>query len=292
MRYLQMDVFANRFGGGNPLGVVIGAEHWPDTTMQQFAAWTNLVETTYILPATDAQADYRLRIFTPRMEIPFAGHPTLGSAHAALECGLVQPREGRLTQECEAGLLPIRVMEGEPRELFLHTPAVEVLPAAREALQQLDAIIAGQPRGTLPPALVAGGRHWWVAELADEATVRNWTPDFSRIAALAQATDTLGICVFARTSHKDYDVVVRAFPCGVGIDEDPASGAANGLIASYIALAEPHGSLGRGYRVSQGREIERDARIVIHIESDASVWVGGTTNLVIDGTLNWPKDRA
>ena len=107
VRYLQLDVFAAHPGGGNPLGVVIGADGWSGADMQAFAAWTNLVETTYLLPPRQAAASYRLRIFTPTREIPFAGHPTIGSAHAALDSGYASPRDGRLIQDCEAGQLPI-----------------------------------------------------------------------------------------------------------------------------------------------------------------------------------------
>ena len=107
LRFVQLDVFSERMGGGNPLGVVLGAEHWDGARMQAFAAWTDLVETTFLLPSDQAEASYRLRIFTPSREIPFAGHPTIGSAHAALDCGFAQPRNGMLIQDCGAGLLPI-----------------------------------------------------------------------------------------------------------------------------------------------------------------------------------------
>ena len=100
LRYFHLDVFAASHGGGNHLGVVIGAEGWSGEQMQRHARWANLVETTYLLPPTDAKASYRVRMFTPEKEIAFAGHPSVGSAHAALEAGLVQPREGLLWQEC------------------------------------------------------------------------------------------------------------------------------------------------------------------------------------------------
>ena len=105
-RYLQLDVFPARAGGGNSLGVVVDAAAWTSGRMQAFAAWTGLVETTFVLPPSSTDASYRLRIFTPSHEIPFAGHPTIGSAHAVLETGLAQARNGQLMQECGAGLLP------------------------------------------------------------------------------------------------------------------------------------------------------------------------------------------
>lgn len=288
VRYLQLDVFAARPGGGNPLGVVIGADDWQAADMQAFAAWTNLVETTFLLPPTQAGASYRVRIFTPTREIAFAGHPTIGSAHAALATGFVQAEGGRLLQECGAGLLPILVEgDGAERRLLVQSPPASVLRRGLDADPQLPGILAGLRLGALPPAFVEGGRRWWLAELADEASVRGWHPNHAAIAALAHASDSLGLCVFARCDHPDYDLVVRAFPAGVGIVEDPASGAANGLIAAYVADSEPRGGLGRGYRVSQGREIGRDARILIRIEA-GEVWVGGQTQLVIDGWAGWP----
>ena len=253
--------------------------------MQAFAAWTDLVETTFVLPPTSAEASYRLRIFTPTREIPFAGHPTIGSAHAVLDCGIARPIDGRLIQECGAGLLPIRVEgEGDARDLFLQAPAARVLREDPRDEPLLDAALAGATRGALPPAFVEGGRRWWIAEFADEASLRAWRPDHAAIGKLAQATDSLGVCAFARSRSAGYDLVVRALPAGVGIVEDPASGAANGLIAAWIAHAEPRGALAQGYRVSQGREIGHDAAIVIRIE-DARIWVGGRTRTIVSGNV-------
>lgn len=287
LRYLQVDVFSERAGGGNPLAVVFGAEAWGDADMQRFARWTNLVETTFVLAPSDARASYRLRIFTPSREIPFAGHPTIGSAHAALEIGRVQARDGELIQECGAGLLPVRIDgEGTSRRLFVQAPAARVLRSgADDAL--LRAVLGDTPLGALPPAFIEGGRRWWVAELADEASLRAWKPDHAAILALARAGDSLGLCAFARArgAPDDYQLVVRAFPAGVGIVEDPASGAANGLIAAYIAQREPQGALARGYRVSQGREMGHDATIDVRIDGGDAVWVGGRSHTIIDGAL-------
>jgi PhzF family phenazine biosynthesis protein len=315
IRYLQVDVFAERAGGGNPLGVVFGADAWSEADMQRFAAWTNLVETTFVLAPRDARASYRLRIFTPSKEIAFAGHPTVGSAHAALEIGRVAPRDGELIQECGAGLLPIRVeSEGAQQRLYVQAPATQVLrTGADDAL--LRAVLGDTQLGALPPAFIEGGRRWWVAEFADESSLRAWKPDHAAILALARAGDSLGLCCYARAlacvaksgkaartlasetnpgkdAHDEslsYDVVVRAFPAGVGIVEDPASGAANGLIAAYIAQREPQGPLARGYRVSQGREMGHDATIEVRIDAraggEAAVWVGGRSHTIIDGSL-------
>ena len=287
LRYLHLDVFADSMGGGNHLGVVIGAGDWSDDAMQRFARWTALVETTFLLPPTDPKASYRVRIFTPYKEIPFAGHPSIGSAHAVLSCGLAEARAGLLWQECGAGVLPIRIEgDGASRELLLQSPGERVLDTGLTAHPLLPAALAGIKLGVLPPALVDGGRRWWLAEVADEASLRAWQPEHAAIGALAQASDSMGLCVFARSAGGEYQLIVRAFPAGVGIVEDPASGAANGLIAAYIAHAEPHGTLAHGYHVSQGREIGHDARLIVQIDG-TSIWVGGRSHTVVDGTLDW-----
>lgn len=288
LRYLQLDVFGARPGGGNPLGVVVDAMTWSDEEMQAFAAWTGLVETTFVLPPSSADANYRLRIFTPSREIPFAGHPTIGSAHAVLETGYAGANDGRLVQECGAGLLSIRVEgNGEGRNLFVQAPAAHVLKQGFAGEAALEGVLRGVALGTLPPAFVEGGRRWWIAEFADERSLRSWQPDHAAIGALAASTESLGLCAFSRTAAEDYDLVVRAFPAGVGIVEDPASGAANGLIAAWIAKAEPGGALAAGYRVSQGREMGRDASILVRIEPE-KIWVGGKTRTIIDGRTRWP----
>ncbi len=257
--------------------------------MQAFAAWTDLVETTYLLPPTVANAHYRLRIFTPRREIAFAGHPSLGSAHVALASGFARANAGALLQECQAGLLPIQVEStGVSQELFVRVPGARVIVTDALHAPLLDAALEGVALGRLEPAFVEGGRRWWLAELSNEAELRAWRPNHARIKTLADASDSLGLCAFARSHSGDYDLVVRAFPAGVGIIEDPASGAANGLIAAYLCAVEPDGPFARAYTVSQGRELGRDARLSARIDDAGEVWIGGSTVTVISGALHWP----
>jgi PhzF family phenazine biosynthesis protein len=282
VRYLQVDVFTEVRGGGNPLGVVVDADGMSSHDMQAFAAWTNLVETTFLLPPTDARASYNVRIFTPSKEIPFAGHPTLGSAHAALQCGVAEPVDGALIQQCQIGLLPVRIIG---KELFVRAPKSRIVKEGFNAHPLLARALRGAVAGSTPPCFVEGGRKWWVAELKDEANLRAWTPDHVSIAALAQASDSLGLCVYAPVLGQHFDFAVRAFPAGVGIVEDPASGAANGLIAAVIKARKLAG-LESGYRVSQGREIGHDASILIRFVDD-EVWVGGQVKTVIEGTAHW-----
>jgi PhzF family phenazine biosynthesis protein len=289
-RYFQLDVFSEHPGGGNPLGVVVGADGWSETAMQSFAAWTNIVETTFLLRADSSEASYRLRIFTPTRELAFAGHPSIGSAHVALLSGFAKPRDGVLIQECQAGLLPIRVEgEAQQRRLFIQAPRATVLKTGVDEKSLLASTLKKVRLGKLPPAFVEGGRRWWLAELDNEATLRAWHPDHAAIRKIALDSDSLGLCVFARSSDPGHEIVLRAFPAGVGIVEDPASGAANGLVAAYIAASEPDGPLARGYTVSQGREIGHDAKLILRIDDDAMVWVGGQTQTVISGDVQWPR---
>lgn len=284
--YWQMDVFANQRGGGNPLGVVLDARGWTAARMQAFAAWTNLVETTFVLPPEASGADYRVRIFTPKKEIPFAGHPSLGTAQALIDSGRLPRDVALLRQECGAGVLPIR-SEFDGTRLLVQAPPAKVARAEgahREALQWL---LASTPLGPTGIQCIEGGRRWWVAEVADEAGVRGFVADNTAIAALAASSNTLGLCVFARIPGETPMLVVRAFPAGVGIVEDPASGAANGQIAAWLRIAEPEGPYARGYSVSQGREMGHDARIEIEIDPDGAVWVGGRSNAIIRGEAEW-----
>jgi PhzF family phenazine biosynthesis protein len=283
--YWQMDVFPRRHGGGNPLGVVLDARGWSDAAMQSFARWTNLVETTFVLPPTAPQADYRLRIFTPRKEIPFAGHPSLGTAQALVDSGRLPRDRPLLWQECGAGVLPIRSGDSGSRLLVQAPPAriATVDPGLRERLARL---LGDTPLGTTGLQCIDGGRRWWLAELQDEHAVSGFVADHAAIAALASDSDTLGLCVFARTGGVP-ELRVRAFPAGVGIVEDPASGAANGLIAAWLRMAEPQGPLARGYQVSQGREMGHDALIEIEIDPDGAVWVGGRSTVIVRGEVEW-----
>jgi PhzF family phenazine biosynthesis protein len=169
---------------------------------------------------------------------------------------------------------------------LLRPPPEQIVSTGLDAHPLLAATLRDVSLGQLPPALVEGGRKWWLAEVADEAGLRAWNPDHGAIGTLARATDSMGLCVFARRTSADPAMVVRAFPAGVGITEDPASGAANGLIAAYLANAEPAGPFARGYLVSQGREVGHDAELIIRIE-DGDIWVGGRTHTVVSGTLDW-----
>jgi PhzF family phenazine biosynthesis protein len=289
-RFLQLDVFSTHAGGGNPLAVVLDAEGLDDAAMQAIARWTRLPETTFVFPATDPAASYRIRMFSPQKEVPFAGHPSVGTAHAVLEAGLAQARAGLLVQDGIAGLLPLRLHDdAHGRSIAIRTPRAQVGELVDADDARLVAVLQGWRLGTLPPVLMDGGRRWWLVELQDEATLRALAPDWEAIAALAESTQAMGVFAYARAdAAADWDLAVRAF-VGLGRRfEDAASGAANAVLAAWL---DQRGALpGRNgrYRVSQGREIGADARLEMFVDADGEVWSGGQVQTVIRGELDWP----
>ena len=295
-RYLQLDVFASRPGAGNPLAVVLDAEGLDDAAMQAIAKWTRLPETTFVCPAISDDATHRIRIFSPRREVPFAGHPSVGTAHALLDAGLATPRDAAsmgsvLVQDGIAGKLPLAVTgEGTERTIAVRTPHARVQEIATPEDPRLRDALAGLKLGALPPVLMDGGRRWWLAELASEADLRGATPNWDAIVTLANATESMGLFVYARSEDPVYHFAVRAFVGAPAQFEDAASGAANATLAAWLA---DRGALpdqpGGFYRVSQGREVGHDAIIELRIDADGDVWSGGRAVAVVTGMLDWPE---
>lgn len=288
-RFLQVDVFSPRAGCGNPLAVVLDAEGLDEAAMQAIARWTKLPETTFVFPASDDGASYGLRMFAPQKEVPFAGHPSVGTAHAALAAGIAQARDGMLVQDGMAGRLPLRVdtIDGIQR-IAIRVPRASVAEIVDAGDARLAPAIASWPLGTLPLALMDGGRKWWVVELADEATLRGLAPDWDAIATLAESTGTMGVFAYARVpGNADYQLAVRAFVGNGRRFEDAASGAANAVLAAWL---DSRGALpGRDgrYVASQGREVGFDALLELHIDADGEVWSGGQVQTVVSGHLDW-----
>ncbi len=287
---IHCDVFAPRIGTGNPLAVILNADSLSAENMQAIASWMNLAETTFIVKPSSAEADYRVRIFTTQKEIAFAGHPSIGSAHVLLSQGLRPKTPGILIQECAAGLLPIRYQPDQPNNtLSVRVPSSKLLRYADNTDMLFTNILASSAFTDVTPALVEGGRRWWLAELQNEQAVRQFVPDSFAIKQLAEKTQSLGLCIFARRQAPEIGLVVRAFPLGVGIFEDPASGAANAAIAAYLQETGQLKTLGNRYLVSQGREMGRDAVLSLEIDAHHDVWVGGDCQNVIEGRLQWPE---
>jgi len=286
-RYLQLDVFADRPGAGNPLGVVVDADGLDGAAMQAIASWTNLSETIFLLPP-NAGADYRVRIFTPRQELPFAGHPSVGAAWAVLDQGLATPRAGALVQQCAAGLLPVRIA-GDAADARPSVRAPRALlrmpPDGVEAL--LDTALRTMGAGDAAHALLDNGPRWWCVDLVEAAAVRALVPPLNDIAALCLASDAVGLAVCGRSDADDHAFAVRAFCPQDGIAEDPVTGSANAAIAAWLHTDRAGAGEVVRYVASQGRELGRDGRVEVEIDPAGEVWIGGAVQAVIRGTFDW-----
>src|SRR5574337_1273142 len=196
--FKQVDVFTSVPFGGNPVAVVLDARGLSESQMQRIANWTNLSETTFVLPPTQPEADYRVRIFTPRAELPFAGHPTLGTAHALLEAGKITATNGRLTQECATGLIALTVSTGESNtvQIAFQLPLPSFSPLSTNQVDELEEIIGAAVLRSHPPKFVIVGPTWTVVQLADADTVLSLAPDMGRLSAFDQHTKSTGVAAF------------------------------------------------------------------------------------------------
>lgn len=286
-RYLQLDVFAPRPGTGNPLGVVFDADTLSPGAMQALAAWLNLSETVFFVPPTAPGADYHIRIFTPASELPFAGHPSVGAAWAAVTSGLATPRDGALLQQCAAGLLPVRV-EGPHTAPTIHLAS----PSARHrevAPGELPASLHALGGPAQVPELWDNGPRWWLLAARDPAAVRGLRPDMAALRDWTNATEATGVAIYAPEAADGHDLVVRAFCPGdaVNVPEDPVTGSANALIASVLAQRNQLPGHDGRYIASQGREVGRDGRVHLQVDDAGVAWIGGQVQPVIDGTVHW-----
>ncbi|MDQ6648084.1 MAG: PhzF family phenazine biosynthesis protein [Pseudomonadota bacterium] len=285
-RFMQLDVFSSQLLLGNPLAVVIDGDGLDDLTMQSFARWTNLSETAFLLPPTATAADYRVRIFTPRQELPFAGHPSVGSAYAAIEAGLVDGNRVSLVQECAAGLLPVRV-EGRGPSRIIHVQAPPAtLDAIDEAVCQKLAAALRIERIPGSACLIDNGPHWIICDLLEGACVRTLQPDMAALAALCEQAGAVGVSVFGRESASDAAMAVRAFCPADGIAEDPVTGSANAAIMALLAERGDVDGYGLSYRASQGREVGRDGHVDVTRDGTShAISIGGSCVVGIRGEL-------
>ena len=285
--FQQVDVFTAAPLRGNPLAVVLDGEGLSDARMQAFAAWTQLSETTFVLPATPEGradgADYRVRIFTPGGELPFAGHPTLGTAHAWLVAGGQPQQSGQLVQECGVGLVKLREIDGRRAfaapSLRRADPEPSKLAAVLEALGlTANEVLAAQD--------LNNGPQWLGLLLPDVQTVLSLSPDH---AALKRLGVKVGVAARRQTApglirrssresrafaahEDDTDLEVRGFAAPVGIAEDPVTGSLNASLAQWLIAA---GHLPSRYRARQGTALRRAGEVFITQDEAGQVWVGG-----------------
>lgn len=271
-RFSQIDVFTNDPYLGNPVAVVHDADGLDDETMHRFARWTNLSETTFLLAPTDPEADYRVRIFTPGVELPFAGHPTLGTCHAWLDAGGM-PRSGdTIVQQCAAGLITVR--RGADGLAFAAPPLIRSGPVDDTTLDEVAAALQIARSEIVDAAWADNGPGWIAVMLRDAAAVL----------ALSPAPSELKIGVVGpQPTGSDTAFEVRAFfPKNGASDEDPVTGSLNASLAMWL--------LGSGvatapYVASQGTALGRRGRVHVATDDAGAIWVGGGTVTCVSGEV-------
>lgn len=272
-RFHQLDVFTDTSLRGNPLAVIHDAEGLDDATLAAMARWTKLSETTFLLPPTDPTADYRVRIFTPGGELPFAGHPTLGSCQAWLLAGGQPKQPGEIVQQCGVGHVRVR---RTGRRLAFAAPPCRITEVAPDLLASVLAAL-GLPAAQVRQARwLDNGPHWLGLLLSDAATVRSLRPNHAALKALAK----VGV-VGPQGGGEDTDFEVRGFAAPIGIEEDPVTGSLNASLAQWL-IGE--GLAPARYVAAQGSQLGHAGRVHVAQEGD-SVWIGGDVSSVIEGTV-------
>lgn len=287
--FKQVDVFTRTPFKGNPVAVVLRADGLNSGQMQQIANWTNLSETTFVLPATSPEADYRVRIFTPGSELPFAGHPTIGTAHALLEAGSIEPRDGTLVQECQAGLVKLQVTHDRDgaRWIAFDLPQPRITPLTGAKIDELETILGSAVRRDADPRLIDVGPRWVVAQLASAEAVLGSRPDLARMRERDQATGATGVVIFGEhPPGADGRIEVRAFAPASGVQEDPVCGSGNGCVAAFIRDSGQTERFGSEFVSSQGKVLGRAGRLRIAIGPER-IQVGGMAVTCVDGQLSF-----
>lgn len=275
--FQQVDVFTAIPYRGNPLAVVLQADDLDDATMQAFARWTNLSETSFLLRPTDAGADYRVRIFTPGGELQFAGHPTLGSCHAWLAAGGRPQAQDAIVQQCGVGLVRIR-RDGDVLAFAAPAPQrSEVPPADRDAVA---AALGLRPAQIVAARMLDNGTRWLGLLLDHVDTVAGLRPDFSRLAATGHKVGVAA--VHAIGGGDGVALLVRGFAPHLGVDEDPVTGSLNASLAQWLT---GDGRLPPRYVAAQGASLGRAGRVAIDTDATGQVWVGGHAVTCISGTV-------
>ncbi|CAQ84314.1 MULTISPECIES: PhzF family phenazine biosynthesis protein [Photorhabdus] len=285
--FKQVDVFTSKRFKGNPVAVVMDASELSTEQMQNIASWTNLSETTFVLPTVDAAADYRVRIFTPGSELPFAGHPTIGTAHALLEAGIISVTNGRLLQECGAGLITLNVskMENGERSISFELPEPKITLLSREQVSRLENILGCSINYELTPALVDVGARWIVVCTADAKTVLATQPDFSRLKDHDIEMNCTGICIYGSYPEgMDAHIEVRSFAPACGVNEDPVCGSGNGSVAAFMRHHNVMAPEGVVVTSSQGVKLGREGLLSL-VQHGGKIFVGGSAVTCIEGTI-------
>ena len=270
--FSQVDVFTATALLGNPLAVVHDGSGLSDERMAAFARWTNLSETTFLLPPTHPDADYRVRIFTPGGELPFAGHPTLGSCHVWLKSGGAPKRADTIVQECAIGLVPLR--RGE--RLAFAAPPTSVERADAELLHRVYAALGLDPARVRDAAWLSNGFPQLVLLVDGADTVLALKPDHAALKGLGK----VGV-VAPHPAGSEVDFEVRFFAAAIGINEDPVTGSLNANVARWLIDT---GRAPARYVAAQGTAMGRAGRIHV-LRDEQGTWIGGDVASCVDGTV-------
>jgi PhzF family phenazine biosynthesis protein len=289
VRFKQVDVFSDVPFKGNPLAVVFEADGLTDNEMQTIARWTNLSETTFVCRPSDPVADYRVRIFTPAYELPFAGHPTLGTAHALLESGY-QPRQaGRLVQQCGIGLVELAAKD-DGSMAFVAPPArIDTLDA--DTLRTLKTALRSDDIDfdDIAPCIVDNGVRWLAIGVASPEACVSLSLDPAVIAPIVQKMGMCGLAFYAlHAPNGPATLEVRCIVVDgdLAIYEDPVTGSANAGLASLFDARERRP--GARYTVRQGTAIGRDGRVTVEYDATGAISIGGRSTTIVDGTFRLP----
>ncbi|GAM17392.1 hypothetical protein SAMD00019534_005670 [Acytostelium subglobosum LB1] len=295
-RFKQVDVFTKTPLLGNPLAVILDSDGLTDAQMQGIARWTNLSETTFVLPPTEPSADYRVRIFTTDRELPFAGHPTLGTAHALLENGLATKQPNKIVQQCGAGLVEIAIA-GETvdsRTLSFRSPACH--PAALEDPAQIklltDALVGVEVDNTVAPMSALIGLNWLVVRLRSVEDVLAFRPIPALIKEVVERLNVGGIAIYSAFDANQLmafgvNYELRTFFIEQdNLIEDPVTGSANACLARVLQEQgfPDHGTTAKQYMARQGTLRNREGRILVTY-FDGEPWIGGQSVTLINGTI-------
>lgn len=277
--FKQVDVFTSSAFKGNPLAVIMDAQGLSDAQLAAIARWTNLSETTFVFPPQDAAADYRVRIFTTEGELPFAGHPTLGTAHALLEVGWTVKTPGKIVQECGVGLVDVRI--SEDGALAFSAPEVTLTPFD-DALMS-SALNSEEFDVSQTPTIVDMGIRWLLIPMRSAQSVLDVQASAADLQRLHKHADVNGTAIFGPLpADCSEQFEVRALLVENGsLTEDPVTGSANACLARYFAAQGKT----QDYRARQGSAIQREGRIQVSFRDD-KIWIGGQTVTVIDGTID------
>jgi PhzF family phenazine biosynthesis protein len=276
-RFKQVDAFTSRPLFGNPVAVMLDADDLNSDQMQRIANWTNLSETTFVLKPTISGPAYRVRIFTPTHELPFAGHPTIGSCHAVLEAGIVAPKGGRLVQECGAGNLPLRIEgDGRERRIWVETPEAMLVGEFPELAGAVSEALGNSIADSPAPTAYRNGPNWLFVRFDNESDVGVLKPDMSVLAKLSEERQLTGVAAFSFMDGGDFAVHIRCFAPAAGVPEDPVTGSANAAMPAYLAHHRLLDRTGREYLATQATEMGRDGRVLVRVLDDTGrTQIGG-----------------